>query len=269
MLFPFISSILISFVNWNLVSGIKGIRFVFLDNFITLFKSPRFYKALQNNILITVTCVPITLLLSLVVAYLLNENVYFKKTIRVMYFIPYICNIIAIAAIWKCLFRSPEGPINQLLAAGGVEDLPRWFADKNIAIIPIILLTIWMGLGYDMIVYMAALQGVPKELYEAGEMDGAVGIKRFLHITLPSLSPTTYFLIVTRMIHSFQIFSSIKAITTGGPGTATTVLVYEIYTEAFLNYKFGYASAIAFVLFVIIMVITIIQQQFQKKWVTY
>jgi multiple sugar transport system permease protein len=269
MFFPFMSSILLSFTEWDMISGIRGIRWIGLDGFIELFQSSRFYTALKNNLLITAVCVPVTLLLSLVIAYLLNEKVYFKKTIRVLYFVPYICNIIAVSAVWKSLFRTPDGPVNQMIAAIGVENLPRWFADRNLAIIPIITLTIWTGLGYDMIIYMAALQGVPKELYEAGEMDGAVGVKRFLYITLPALSPTTYFLVVTRMIHSFQIFSAIKVITEGGPGSATTVLVYEIYREAFSNYKFGYASANAVVLFVIIMAITLIQQQLQKKWVTY
>ena len=269
MLFPFITSILLSFMNWNMISGIKGIRWIGIDNFSALFESFRFITALKNNLFITVVCVPITLVISLVVAYLLNEKVYLKKTIRLIYFIPYVCNVIAVSAVWKCLFRTPDGPINQLLAVIGVENLPRWLADTKLAIIPIIILTIWMGLGYDMIVYMAALQGVPKELYEAGEIDGASGIKRFLYITLPVVSPTTYFLIITRMIHSFQIFSSIKVMTEGGPGMATTVIVYEIYREAFSLYKFGYASAYAVVLFIIIMAITLIQQKLQKKWVTY
>jgi multiple sugar transport system permease protein len=269
MLFPFIASLLLSFTKWDMMSGIGNIKWVAFDNFAKLLKSPRFYAALLNNLLIVAVCVPATLAISLVAAYILNEKVYFRKTIRLLYFVPYICNIIAVSAIWRSLFRTPDGPVSQMLAALGAADPPRWFADSSVAIVPILALNIWTGIGYDMIIYMAALQGVPKELREAGEIDGAVGAKQFWHITIPLLSPTTYFLVVTRMIAMFQIFSAIKVITQGGPGKATTVLVYEVYTEAFTNYNFGYASSIALVLFVIIMAITMIQQRLQSRWVVY
>lgn len=266
MLFPFIFSLILAFTSWDLVSGIKGIKFVGLDNFVKLFASNSFKTALRNNITITVTCVPITLVISLSVAYILNEKIYLMKTARLLYFIPYICNIVAASVVFKCLFRT-DGPINNMLLSLGFNEVPRWLGDTKLALIPIIVLTIWMGIGYDMVIYMAALQNVPKSLYEAGELDGAVGVKRFLYITIPMLSPTTYFLIVTRMIAAFQVFSAIKVMTEGGLGTS--VLVYEIYKEAFIHYKFGYGSAIAWILFLVIMAITLLQMATEKKWVTY
>ena len=266
MAFPFLASLILAFSKWNMVSGLQGIQFAGLENFEKLFSSRNFGTAIKNNLLISATTVPITLLISLVIAYLLNEVVYLKKTIRVVYFMPYICNIVATSIIWKCLFRT-DGPINNVLYSLGVSEVPRWLASTQFALYPIIILAIWMGIGYDMVIYMAALQNIPTDLYEAGELDGAVGIKRFIHITIPMLSPTTYFLIVTRMIMAFQIFSSIKIMTQGE--LKTTVLVYEIYKEAFISYKFGYGSAIAWVLFLIILAITLIQMWTEKKWVTY
>lgn len=266
MAFPFLASLILAFSKWNMVSGLQGIQFVGLENFEKLFVSRNFGTAVKNNFVIAATTVPITLLISLVIAYLLNEVVYLKKTIRVIYFVPYICNIVATSIIWKCLFRT-DGPINSILYGLGVSEVPRWLASTQFALYPILALSIWMGIGYDMVIYMAALQNIPTELYEAGELDGAVGVKRFIHITIPMLSPTTYFLVVTRMIMAFQIFSSINIITQGA--LKTTVLVYEIYKEAFISYKFGYGSAIAWVLFLIILAITLIQMWSEKKWVTY
>lgn len=269
MLFPFLFSLVLSFAEWDLVSGFQGIKWVGLANFRELFAMPRFYTALKNNLIITLVTVPVALIVSLVVAYVLNELVYMKRTIRLLFFVPYISNVVAVSIVWKQLFRPLDGPINQFLAALGVQNLPQWLTDGKTALVPIMVLTIWMGIGYDMIIYMAALQNVPRELYEAGAVDGAVGLRRFIHITMPMLSPTTYFLIVTRVISSFQIFSSIKVMTEGGPGEATTVLVYEIYREAFRFYRFGTGSAIAWILFLIIFAITLIQTLTQDKWVTY
>jgi multiple sugar transport system permease protein len=266
MAFPFVASLILSFSKWNMISGLQGIEFVGLENFCKMFVSRNFGTAIKNNLLISATTVPVTLLISLGIAYLLNEVVFLKKTIRVMYFLPYICNIVATSIIWKLLFRT-DGPINNILISLGVSEVPRWLASTQYALYPILALTVWMGIGYDMIIYMAALQNIPVDLYEAGELDGAVGVKRFIYITIPMLSPTTYFLVVTRMIMSFQIFSSINIITQGA--LKTTVLVYEIYKEAFISYKFGYGSAIAWVLFLIILAITLIQMWTEKKWVTY
>ncbi|MBE0601784.1 MAG: sugar ABC transporter permease [Firmicutes bacterium] len=266
MAFPFVASLILAFSKWNMMSGLQGIQFIGLENFSKMFVSRNFGTAIKNNLLISATTVPVTLLISLVIAYLLNEVVYMKKTIRVIYFVPYICNIVATSIVWKLLFRT-DGPINSILYSLGVSEVPRWLASTQYAMIPILALTVWMGIGYDMVIYMAALQNIPTDLYEAGELDGAIGIRRFIHITIPMLSPTTYFLVVTRMIMSFQIFSSINIITQGA--LKTTVLVYEVYKEAFISYKFGYGSAIAWILFLIILAITLIQMWTEKKWVTY
>lgn len=265
--FPIVFSLILSFTDWDLVSGLKNIRFTGLQNFVELFKSKDVLKALNNNLVYTVFVVPLTILISLGVALLLNNKVYLKKPLRLAFFTPYITSIVAVSVVWLALFNPSNGPINKFLMSIGIENPPRWLADPKTALGSIIIIMIWIGIGFCMVVYMAALQNIPRSLYEAAELDGAGGWKQFLHVTWPMLSSTTFMLLITRIITSFEVFGVINIMTRGGPLKSTTVVVYEIYQQSFKFYHFGYASALSWVLFIIIFAVTAFQWVAQKKWV--
>lgn len=267
--FPFFFSLVLSLTEWNFLSGWSGIQWKGLENFAKLAGDQNFRQAVVNTVIYTVATVPVSILIALVLAYVLNGKVYLKKTLRLAFFIPYISNMVALAAVFKFMFRD-DGIINNvLLNVFHLQDVPRWLSNSELNKIPIILILIWTAVGYELIVYMAALQNVPKELYEAGKLDGATGFKQFVHITFPMISPTTFYLVVVRMIAAFKVFSAINIITLGTATRGNTSLVVEIYQDAFQSYKFGYASAEAVVLFAIILAITLFNFWGQKKWVHY
>ncbi|MDF2651201.1 MAG: sugar transporter permease [Paenibacillus sp.] len=267
--FPILFSLILAFSEWDLISGFNNIRFIGLDNFFELFQSDVFYSSLKNNVLFTLIVVPGTMIISLLIAMVLNSYVYAPGILRLAFFMPYITTIVAVSIVWLALFHPSLGPVNQFLALLGVENLPQWLASPLYALPTISLMMIWVGMGFDLVVYMAALKGVPRHLLEAAEIDGATGFRKFLHITLPLISPATFFLLITRIIASFEVFGPINIMTAGGPGKSSSVLVYELYEQAFRFYRMGYGSAIAWVLFALIFAITILQWVGQKKWVTY
>ena len=270
VLFPVLFSGFLSFAEWNFLSGIDGIKMVGMDNFRRLFNDRLFNFALRNTFVYTITTVPVTLLLSLTLAYALNRQIFLKKTLRLMYFTPFISSTVALAAVFKYLFRETNGPINAILGGVfGVENLPRWLSDSNLNRIPIIMLLIWTGIGFQLLIYMAALQDIDKSLYEAADIDGASEFKKFLKITVPMISPTTFYLTIVRMIAVFKVFTSVNVITYGTAARSNTSMVVRIYAEAFGSYKFGYASAMAWILFLIILAATLVQFWGQKRWVHY
>ncbi len=234
-----------------------------------MFGDSTFRHAVKNTFIYTFTTVPVSIGIALILAYLLNEKVYGKKALRLCFFIPYISNAVALAAVFKVIFRE-NGPINMFCQnVLKMEELPRWFADSNLNKIPIIVFLIWTSIGYELIIYLAAIQNISPSLYEAAELDGATGITKFVKITIPLISPTTFYLVIVRLITTFKLFSAVNIMTFGTPARANTTIVTRIYEEAFNNYKFGYASAQAWVLVVIILIITLIQFWGQKKWVHY
>lgn len=267
VIFPIIMSLFLSFTEWNFLSGIKGIEWANLDNFQKLFTRDRkFMMALKNTLIYAFTTAPISIVLALLFAYMLNDKVYFKKLNRMFFFIPYICSMVALAAVFRFLFRE-DGPINAILMNLGIISEPmKWLNSTALNKIPVICVMVYAGIGFNLIVYMAALQNVPRELYEAATVDGASGFVRFMKITVPMISPTTFYLLVVRLIAAFKAFSAVSVM--GADNTAPS-LVTEIYSNAFGSYKFGYASAEAWVLVAIILVITLIQMWGQKKWVHY
>lgn len=199
----------------------------------------------------------------------MNEKIYGKKFLRLCFFIPYVSNAVALAAVFKVLFRE-NGPINMFCQyVLRMEELPRWFADSSLNKIPIILFLIWTSIGYELVVYMAAIQNISPSLYEAAEIDGANSFTKFIKITVPLISPTTFYLVIVRLIATFKLFTAVNIMTFGTPARANTTIVTRIYEEAFNNYKFGYASAEAWVLVLIILAITALQFWGQKKWVHY
>ncbi len=267
IIIPTIASFLLSFTEWNFLSGYAGIKFKGLDNFVKLFtKDRKFMKAFVNTVIYAFTTVPITIFMSLLAAYMLNTKVYLKKIFRTFFFIPYISSMVALAAVFKFLF-SEQGPINAILKdAFGMETLPAWITDSNLCRVPVISVMVYTGLGFCLIVYMAALQNVPKELYHAAAIDGAGSVRIFFKITLPLISPTTFYLLIVRLIGAFKIFTAVNIMGFGGNSASIVKIIYD---SAFGSYSFGYASAASWILVAIILTITLIQMWGQKKWVHY
>ncbi|GIO98887.1 ABC transporter permease [Paenibacillus lautus] len=267
-LIPVIGSLLLSFTNWNFVAGMGAIKFAGLSNFVTLFKDSAFMQSLVNNLVFIIT-VPVTMILALVLSVLIDRQVYLKGAFKVIYFLPYISSIVAVAMVWQVLFHPSLGPVNNALMSLGIDNPPKWLADIDFALPSLMMIQVWILLGYNIIIYIAGLQSIPRDLYEAAEIDGANAWVKFRSITLPCISPTTFFLLVTGIIGTFKIFDLIQVLTQGGPANSTTVIVYELYDTAFNQLKTGYASSMALILFLICLLITGAQMLAQKKWVNY
>ncbi|MFC4801943.1 carbohydrate ABC transporter permease [Neobacillus sp. GCM10023253] len=268
VVFPILASFVLSFTDWNFVSGYENAKFVGFENFSKLLSNPLFIKGLINNIIL-ILAVPITLILSLGLAVIINKHVYLKDLFKVIYFMPFISSVVAVAVVFQVLFHPTKGPINQLLMSLGIENPPGWIADVTFALPSVMLIMIWTGIGFNLIIYLAGLQNIPKELYEAAQMDGASAWAQFTKITIPLVSPTTFLLFVTGVISSFKVFDLIIVLTNGGPANSTITPVVYLYQQAFIELKTGYASAISLVMFLIILIITYIQFLGQKKWVNY
>ena len=204
---------------------------------------------------------------SFLLAIVLNRNIRGRNLLRTVSFFPYVASLVAVAVVWNMLFNPAKGPVNMILTYFGVPEksLPGWAADKNWAMITVILFSVWKNMGYYMVIYLAGLQGVNPELYEAAELDGANKWQQFIHVTIPQLSATTFFVSVMLTIDSFKVYDQIYMITQGGPGTSTLVLVYDIYNTAFISWDLGYASAISMVLFILVLGVTLFQFYMGKK----
>ena len=256
-LIPMIFAIGLAFCDWD---GVHAVQFIGLQNFIDLLDDDTFKASFVNTIVYTVGTVPLTLVCSLGLAVLLNQKVKFRNFFRTVSFFPYVASLVAVAAVWNMIFSPSMGPVNQVLASLGVENLPRWAAGKDTAMITVILFSVWKNMGYYMVIYLAGLQGTNLELNEAAELDGANKWQIFWHVILPQLRPTTFFVVIMLTISSFKVYDQMYMITQGGPGNATMTLVYDIYNVAFVNTpRYGYASAISMVLFVLVLIVTIVQ----------
>lgn len=262
---PILFAVYLAFTKWN---GSGAITFVGFKNFIDLWSDSRFVTSLKNTIVYSVAVVPLTVVASLFLAILLNQKIYARNFFRTVNFFPYVASLVAVAVVWNMLFNPAKGPVNMLLSFLGVSDenLPRWAADKDWAMFTVILFSVWKNAGYYMIIYLAGLQGISSQLYEAATLDGATKRQQFWYVTLPQLRPTTFFVVVMLTIQCFKVYDQIYMITQGGPGTSTLVLVYHIYNTAFISWDLGYASAIAMVLFLLVLVVTIIQFRGEKKY---
>lgn len=261
---PVCFSLVLSLMKWD--GSVAPMEFVGLSNFAKLANDSTFIISLKNTVFYAVFTVPLTLIAALLIAVLLNSKIKGIVAFRTAFFFPYIASLVAVGAIWNMLFQPEFGPINQFLRSLGMVNPPGWAASKDWAMVVIIIVSVWKYMGYYMIVYLAALQGIPAELYEAGELDGATGWKKLKLITIPMLKPTTFFVTVMLTIQCFKVFDLIYVMTEGGPGRSTNVLVNHIYNNAFINFDFGYASASAMILFLIVLVITLIQFKGEKKF---
>ncbi|MCU6707428.1 sugar ABC transporter permease [Paenibacillus sp. J5C_2022] len=261
-------SMVMSFTDWDMFSELSDVSFVGFDNYIEAFKDKWFIDSIKNN-LFFLLFIPVQMLLSLMFAVFLNEKFFGRNLLRNLFYLPYITSFVAISLIWFQLLHPSEGVINQLLIRLGVEQPPSWFGSSDWVKPAILVILTWQSLGYKMLLYLAGLQGIPSHLYEAAEIDGATGVRKFIHITIPLISPVSFFIFIISMIDTFVMWSKIQILTSGGPGTASTVIGYYIYKMAFEHSKMGYASAIAWILFIIIFAVTLIQWRGQKKWVNY
>ncbi len=265
---PIVASFILSFTDWRLVTGLKGIHFVGFINFVQLSQDDTFFKSLLNNIYL-LAVIPIKLILSLFIAILIDRFTYFKDFFKVIFFLPFISSVVAVAIVFRVLFHPQFGPINYFLMSLGVDHPPAWLADTDFALVSIMIIQLYIHLGFSLIIYLAGLKGIPNDLYEAANIDGANPWQKFKNITLPMLSGTTFFLLITGIINSFKIFDLISVLTQGGPGNSTNIPIYYLYETAFINLKTGYASTISLVLFLLIFIITLANWYGQKKWVHY
>ena len=241
-----------------------------LENYKRLLSDPAVWQATGNTLKYAIIVVPITVALSLIVAVLLNQKIKGKSLYRVIYFLPMVAAPAAVAMVWKWLFNSEFGLINYLLQLVGIQG-PQWVSDPNFALIAIAIVGIWSAIGYNMILLLAGLQEIPKDYYEAASIDGAGPIRQFFTITLPLVSPTMYFVVVTSIISAMQVFDTIFMMIdkTSVALESTQSLVYLLYQHSFTVNDKGYGSAIIMLLLAIIMIITFIQSKVEKKWVHY
>ncbi|QSF45322.1 carbohydrate ABC transporter permease [Paenibacillus tianjinensis] len=263
---PAVYSFYLMFTDYKFMS--PNTKFTGMANIQRMLGDDIFYTAIQNTLLFLLS-VPVSIGLAFIVAVILNRSVYLKKLLRALYFMPYITSGVAVAFVWMLLFQPNNGPINGILRSIGITNPPGWLSTMDSSMYAIDIIWIWFMLGYNMIIYLAALQEVSTELLEAAKIDGARTWQTVRSILWPLVSPTTFLLLITGLIMTIKQFGIIQAITQGGPGNSTTVLSLFIYQNAFRYYEMGYASAISWALFLIIMIFTVIQWLGQKRWVHY
>ncbi|MBS5063172.1 MAG: sugar ABC transporter permease [Hungatella hathewayi] len=261
---PVCFSFVLSVMKWD--GSQIPMEFVGLQNFVQIFGDRFFRGALWHTVVYALMTVLPTLVLAMLLAVLLNSKIKGIAFYRTAFFFPYIASIVAVGAVWNMLFQPDFGPINEFLKLIGISNPPRWVVSTDWAMVAVAIVTIWKYMGYYMIVYLAALQGISSSLYEAASIDGANGWQKLRYITIPMLTPTTFFVLIMLTIQCFKVFDMVYVMTGGGPGNATQTLVNYIYDKAFVNWQFGPASAGAIVLFAVVLVITLIQFQGEKKW---
>ena len=265
---PVIASAVLSLYDWPLTG--QRHTYVGLGNYQQAFRNPLFLSIVHNTLYYAVVYVPVCITLALVGAAMLSSRgnlVICKRAYRVIFLLPAITPIVTNAVIFLLIFQ-PTGIFNSMLGVFGIHG-PDWFASSGFAMPAVIMMSVWQGVGYNLLLFVAAIEGISGDLYDAAAIDGAGSLRQFRHITLPLVSPATFFVLVTTMISAFQVFGQIYVLTQGGPGNSTTTMVYGIYEEAFQLYHLGYASAFAWVLFLMVLVLTVINFLGQKRWVHY
>jgi multiple sugar transport system permease protein len=254
----------LTFHEWNVIQPYKP--FVGLDNYKEMIHDKDYIASIVNTVYYTGGSVPLGMLVGLSLAVLLNLPIRFRGTFRTLYYLPVITPLVAASILWKWLYNSDYGLFDYYLLKAHLIDQPLlWLSSQNLAMPAVILMTVWMSAGFSMVVYLAGLQSIPEELYEAAKIDGAGPVARLRKITLPMLRPTTLFLLVIGIIGSFQVFTQIFIMTNGGPVNKTTTMVFFIYQAAFKFYEFGYASTLAFGLFALLFVVTLIQLRLYRR----
>lgn len=265
-LIPVLVSVGASFTDWD---GLSTPSFIGLDNFVELLSGdPIFLQVLRNTFVFTFVTVPITVVLALGLALLANLDVRGTAFFRTAFFSPYVMNVVAIGLVWYYIFSPTNGILNSFLRMFGIEG-PEWLADSFWVLPAIIVVSVWQGVGYPMVILLAGLQAIPKELHEAAKIDGASAWVRLRSVTIPLLTPQIFFVFLAQFIASFQVFGLIYVMTQGGPGYSSSVYIYYLWQVAFAQGRFGYASAMAWLVVVLTVIILGIQWRLQKKWVFY
>ena len=264
---PVLASLVLSVTDFDIysIANPSSTRFVGLGNYAKLLRTPEFWQALRNTFYFALVGGPLTIAVSLAAALLLNARlVRFKSFFRTIYFLPFVTTLVAVAIVWRYLYHTKYGLLNYALGHVGIGPID-WLGDPHWAMPSIILLSIWKQFGYNMLIFIAGLQAIPQDLYDAAEIDGAGPVRSFFNVTLPLLGPTLLFVGVITMIGYFQLFSEPYVMTQGGPLRSTTSVVLLMYEEGFRWWRMGYAAAIAFVLFIVILIATLLQMRLQKE----
>lgn len=265
--YPFFKVVIDSFKE---VGAFNKSRWVGLDNYIKMMQDQVMWRSLGNTVKYVLIIVPLTMIFSILIAVLLNKEIKGKSLFRVIYFIPTITMAAAVAMIWRWIYNGDYGILNYILGIFGIRAV-NWLTNPNTVLIAVSIVAVWMNVGYNMIILLAGIQGISKTYYEAAAIDGAGGIQQFWKITLPLVTPTLFFVLITTLISTFQTFDVVYMMIDNrnlALESAQSIVVY-FYRNAFVFSKKGYASAIAILLFIIIMIVTLIQMKLQKKWVNY
>jgi multiple sugar transport system permease protein len=263
---PVIAAFIISFTDFDIytLGNFSTLRLIGFDNYVKLFSDDLFWTALGNTFYFVVVAGPLSIAVSLTAALMLNSKlVKFKSLFRLAYFLPVVTTLVAVAIVWRFIYHPNFGILNFFLGLIGINPID-WLGDPDWAMPSIILLAVWKNFGYNMIIFIAGLQNIPEELYEAADIEGANAFQKFKHITLPMLAPTTIFVSIITMIGYFQLFAEPYVMTQGGPLNKTLSIVQYMYQEGFRWWNMGYSASIAFVLFIIIFIGTLIQFKVQK-----
>ena len=263
---PVVISLCLSFTSWNFMEGIEGIKFNGLANYIRLFSDEWFLNSYKNNIIFTAVTVPVLIALGLVMATIINKYIYGGGVVRTMIFIPYIASVVAVCTVWMVLLQPSYGPVNEFFRSIGIANPPGWLADFKWSLPSIMIIYVWQQVGYYSIVFLAGLKGLPEDVYEAAKVDGASSIRQFFSLTVPLISPTTFFLTIMGIIGSFKVFDQISVLTQGGPGSSSSVMAYYVYRTAFDYFEMGYAYTLAWALFVLVFIVTLVQWKMQAKF---
>jgi multiple sugar transport system permease protein len=263
-LFALVFVVYLTFHEWSIIEPEKP--FVGLQNYRDLIEDERFRRSVINTFYFTGASVPLAMICGLAIALLLNQPLRGRWVFRTAYYLPAITPFVVSAIVWKWLYNGDYGLFNYyLLKTNLIHEPLAWLSDQQLAMPAVILMTVWTGVGFSMVVYLAGLQSIPEELYEAAKVDGAGAWARFRHITLPGLLPSTVFLLVIQIIFNMQIFTQIFVMTRGGPIDRTTTVLFYVYEAAFQFYEMGYASTIAFALFLMLLVFTGLQLRMYRK----
>lgn len=265
-IYPILRSVWLSFTDWDFMT--PDYNFIWFKNYTSLLKDSRFYEVLWNTLVFTAGTLFPTIIGGLGLALLLRRNFKGSGVFKFVLFSPWITPTVAISIVWTWIFREDGGLANQVLGLFGLPAL-KWISSSDTAMLSVIIVTVWKSLGYAMIFYLSALEKVPEELYEASALDGAKPWRQFLDMTLPGISPTTFFLMIITMVNSLQAYDQIQILTQGGPSGSTRTLLYMYYQLGFQEFKMGQATATAVIMIIITVILSLAQFTASKKWVHY
>ncbi|MFL6674103.1 MAG: carbohydrate ABC transporter permease [Massilia sp.] len=264
---PVCAALVLSLTDFDLyaLASLQNLRFVGLDNYLQLLRTPLFWKALWNTLVFVAAGVPLSIVASLGAALLINSKLaWFKPLFRTVFFAPVVTSMVAVAVIWRYLYHTRYGFINYALASLGIDPVD-WLGDPHLAMPAIVIFAVWKNFGYNMIIFLAGLQSIPADLYEAAELDGARRFAMLRHITLPALAPTMFMVSILTMTGYFQLFAEPYVMTQGGPLQSTVSVLYFMYEQGFKWWNLGSATAVAFVLFVLMFGVTLLQMRFAGR----